>query len=397
MNRGPWIVSRESNFAFGEAPAFRATIHEPRSTKRGFTLIELMVAIGILLVLGVMLIGFLRGALSMTRTGTARGAQFETAQTTLRMIEEDLSQVVALPAHPDGPADDPAFIVGEDPFGRQFLAFTRAWGEEQSTLAGYDSGRGATSQGYSDDFTGSNPRAAMRASTGNIEVVYLFEPLLHSTRLYRAVRSPPDVANGLITKVGMWAGDHAGATGDDPGPMFSAVSTGGAYDLTGASGAPVSLWSQFELVADDVVAFGVECWDDELTSTWHGRAGGPATRWSIGDQVAAGRLPLPRAVRVTLIVAASEPLRAETIVTGAIGANDTSIYVDESDGFPDVGSPSAYLRVGAELVAYGARSGRTFGSGIRGALGTRAQAHTNGELVLAGEAFQKVVQLPVTR
>lgn len=374
--------------------------------KRGFTLIELMVAIGILLVLGVMLIGFLRGALSMTRTGTARGAQFETAQTTMRMIEEDLSQVVTLPAHPDGPADDPAFIVGEDPFGRQFVAFTRAWGEEHGTLAGYDAGRASTDQrnnlglpAYEDDFTGSNPRGTLRPTTGNIEVVYLMEPVAGSTRLFRAVRSPPDVNRGLITKVSIWAGDHAEAAGDDPGPMASMMSDdpNSPYTIAGASGAPVSLWSQFELVADDVVAFGLECWDDALTTTWLSRSGGPVNRWSISNQVANGRLPLPRAVRLTLIIAASEPLRAETAVTGTLGASDTSVYVEDPDGFPDVGSPSAYLRVGSELVAYGSRSGRTFSSCIRGSLGTRAQSHQNGEMVLAGEAFQKVIQLPVTR
>ena len=367
------------------------------ASRRGFTLIEMMVAIGILLVLGVMLIGFLRGALSMTRTGTARGAQFETAQTTLRMIEEDLCQVITLPAHPDGPRDDPAFIVGEDPFGRQFVAFTRAWGEEQSTIAGYDAGRGGTTQGYSGDFTGSNPRAAIRPSNGNIEVVYLMEPLRDSTRLYRAVRSPPDPANGLITRVGAWAFNNANATGDDLGPLDDIANPGSPYAMTGPNGTVVSLWSQFELVADDVVAFGLECWDDELTDTWLSRGGGPVTRWSISNQTSAGRLPLPRAVRVTLIVAAAEPLRAETSVTGTLGASDTSVYVGNPDGFPDVGSPSAYLRVGSELLAYGARSGRTFGSCIRGALGTRAQAHQNDELVLAGEAFQKIVQLPVTR
>lgn len=356
-----------------------------------------MVAIGILLVLGVMLIGFLRGALSMTRTGTARGAQFETAQTTLRMIEEDLSQVITLPAHPDGPRDDPAFIVGQDPFGRQFIAFTRAWGEEQTTLAGYDAARTSTEQGYTDDFTGGNPRAAMRASNGNIEVVYMMEPVRDSTRLYRAVRSPPDPARGLITLVGAWAGFHTGAQGDDPGPMASIAEPTGDFAIAGPGGTSVSLWSQFELVADDVVALGLECWDDELTDTWFGRAGGPVTSWSITGQAAAGRHPLPRAVRVVLIVAADEPLRAETVMTGTLGANDTSVYVEDPDGFPDVGSPSAYLRVGSELVAYGARSGRTFGSCVRGVLGTRAQTHQNGELVLAGEAFQKVVQLPVTR
>ena len=92
--------------------------------RRGFTLIELMVAIGILLVLGVMLISFLRGALSMTRVGTARGQQYETAQTVMRLAEEDFSQILGMPANPDGPIDDPAFLLMEDPYGRQVIAFT---------------------------------------------------------------------------------------------------------------------------------------------------------------------------------------------------------------------------------------------------------------------------------
>jgi prepilin-type N-terminal cleavage/methylation domain-containing protein len=367
-----------------------------RNLRRGFTLIEMMVAIGILLVLGVMLIGFLRGALSMTRTGTARGAQFETAQTTLRMIEEDLSQVVAMPAHPDGPRDDPAFLVGEDPFGRQFIAFTRAWGEEQTTLAGYDSGRATPDQGYDQDFSGDNPRAPMRASTGNIEVVYMFEPRRDSLRLYRAVRSPPDVNAGLITRVMDWAGSHQGINVEDDIPMLTISADDNEYALAGPSGT-VSLWSQFQLVADDILGFGIECWDDQLTDTWLARAGGPVTRWSITDQLRAGRFALPRAVRLTLIVAADEPLRAEATLTGTMGSNDASVFVDDPEGFPDVGSPSAYLRIGGELIAYGARSGRTFGSCIRGSLGTRPQPHDTATRVLAGEAFQKVIQLPVTR
>ena len=73
------------------------------------------------------------------------------------------------------------------------------------------------------------------------------------------------------------------------------------------------------------------------------------------------------------------------------------MFVENADGYPDVRSLSAYLRVDGEMIAYGSRSGRTFGSCVRGALGSRRQKHDAGALVLAGELFQKIVQLPVTR
>ncbi|MEZ5993165.1 MAG: prepilin-type N-terminal cleavage/methylation domain-containing protein [Planctomycetota bacterium] len=384
---------RVSNCELGET-SIRNSQFRIRSSRSGFTLIEMMVSVGILLVLGVMLIGFLRGALNMTRSGTARGQQFETAQTVLRVAEEDFSQVLGLPAHPDGPADDPAFVVMEDPYGRQMVAFTRAWGEEQSTLAGYDSGRGGTEQGYSDDFTGRNVRTAMRASHGAIEVVYLLEPTRAGTNLYRAERSPPDPANGLITKVASWCAQYQGSDGDDLTPMADLQNPDGPFAMNGEA-----LWTQFELVAENVLCFAVECWDDwqGRTSTWNAGSNGPVASWSISQRSAPGQYPLPRAIRLTLVVAAEGTLRNETQLTGALSDADNSVYVDNADGFPDVRSPSAYLRVNGEMIAYASRSGRTFGSCVRGTLGSRRQQHNAGSVVQAGELFQRVIQLPVTR
>ena len=361
--------------------------------RRGFTLIELMVAIGILLVLGVMLISFLRGALSMTRVGTARGQQYETAQTVMRLAEEDFSQILGMPANPDGPIDDPAFLLMEDPYGRQVIAFTRAWGEEQNSLAGYDAGRGSSAQGYSGDFTGRNVRNAMRSSHGNIEVVYMFEPVRGGTRLYRAERSPTDVNNGLITKVVAWCLQYQKSDGDDIVPYSDISDANGQFAIGGEA-----LWDQFELVADNVLGFSVECWDDWGNTTgWYAGPTGPVTRWSMSQRISDGEYALPRALRLTLIVAAEEPLRAETAVTAEVASGDNSVYVEDVDGFPDLRSPSAYLRINGELLAYGSRSGRTFGSCVRGALGTRPQKHAAGSTVLAGESFQRVIQLPVTR
>jgi prepilin-type N-terminal cleavage/methylation domain-containing protein len=365
----------------------RTSNPEPRTSNKGFTLVELMVSIGILLVLGVIIIGFLRGALSISRTGAARGEAYATSQTVMRTIANDLAQVLPGPAHPDGSLDDSAFLVMHDPFGRQMLAFTRAWGEEQRSAAGYDAGRGSAEQGYTRDFSGRNVDAAMRASHGNIEVVYLMEPSANGVRLYRAERSPPDPYNGLISAVAKWCTGDAGQS--------ELVAQAAMRDAT-VGGEP--LWDQFHLVADNVVAFGVECWDDwGATQTWFAGPNGPVHDWSLSQRAQQRKFLLPKALRVTLIVAMDDPVRAETVLGGQLDRGDTSVFVDDTANFNDPSSGAGFLRVNGEVIAYAGRSGRTFSSCVRGVLGTQAGSHLAGSTVLSGEVFRRVIQLPVAR
>jgi prepilin-type N-terminal cleavage/methylation domain-containing protein len=368
-----------------------------RNATRGFTLIELMVAIAILLVLGLITITFLRSAVNMTRTATSRGQIYQTAQTTLRLMEKDFSQVLGQSANTNVVLDDTAFLLVTDPFGRQVVMLRRAWGDELSTMAGYDAGFGAPDQGYGASFDGRNPSAKTRASGGNLDVVYLFEPLGPSTRLYRAERAaPPRGTPGLIDLIASWCNDFRGqrvAAPDDTTPMAALTDVNGNYTIDGAPA-----WDLFEMVSDDIAGFGVECWDDwDRTTTWFAGPSGPVTSWSIGQREAEGKYILPRALRLNLLVVGEEPLRAETTLAGAMNTGDGSAFVEETDLFPDVGGAGSFVRINGEVMAYGSRSGQTFGSLVRGALGTRAQDHAAGSTVLAGEMFQKVIQLPVTR
>lgn len=389
----------------------------PRNAARirhGFTLIELMVAIGILLVLGVMIIGFLRGALSMSRTGTARGKAYETAQTTLRTLQNDLEQVVAKPAHPQGPQEDLSFSVQQDPWGRQILCFMRAWGEEQSSLAGYDAGRAAPGQRlgsggpgrtYGSDFHGRNVRDTMRPSRGNLEVVWMMEPAGDSLRLYRAERSPPQANGGLIDSVLAWAARYRPANPaqalapDDlvPGAYLREYGLGNPARPAGP-GNP-SIWSQFDLVAENVVGLSIECWDDwqGRTQTWLAGRDGPVTTWALGQRLAAGQYALPSAIRVTLIVACDDPIRAESRLVGELARGDSSIFIEDTANFPDVTSPLAYVRVNGELMGFAGKSSSTIGSLARGALGTRSVDHPAGSMAISGVGFQRVIQFPVSR
>lgn len=361
--------------------------------RRGFTLIELMVAIGILLVLGVMVIGFLRGALTMSRTGTSRGKAYETAQTVLRQLQDDLEQVCGEPANPGGSTGDLAFTVTTDPWGRQMLMFTRAWGEEQGSHAGHDAGRAAPGQGYGADFDGRNVYDRMKPSRGNLEVVWMMEPVGTSLRLYRAERSPPGTG-GLINSLGPWLRDYTLS----PTPAVPDDIVPAAWlDENNLGGRPI--WSSFELVADNVVALSLECWDDwqERTVTWFAGPGGPVSEWFMQPRLAAGQYALPRAVRITLIVAPDAPIGADTTLAGNISRTDAALAVEDAANFPDLASPLAYLRVDGELIAYASRSGETFGSLARGALGTRPADHKDGTRVVSGAGFQRVFQFPVAR
>jgi hypothetical protein len=349
-----------------------------------------MVSIGILLILGVMIIGFLRGALGMTRTGTARGKSYEAAQTVLRQLQDDLEQVLGEPAHPRGGTSDLAFSVTTDPWGRQLLMFTRAWGEEQSSLAGYDAGRGSPEQGYGADFHGSNPQQAMRASRGNLEVVWMMEPVGDSLRLYRAERSPPG-ANGLIDAMAPWLTRFAGGPPTVPDDLVP----GSWFKENNLDGRPIA--DNFELVAENIVCLAIECWDDYRTMSWDAGVAGPVYTWSISERLAAGQYALPRSVRITLIVAADEPIRAASPLVGEVSSGDGLLGVESTANFPDITNPLAYARVDGEMIAYASKSGVILGSLARGALGTRAASHQPGAMVVSGFGFQRVFQFPVSR
>lgn len=363
-----------------------AHVGNPASSRvapRGFTLIELLVAISILLILGLMIMGFLRGAVTMSRTGMARGQQYETGQSVLRIAVEDFSQIIPVSPRNDGDNTALAFVVTKDCFGRQIICFTRAFGEEMSTLAGYDAGRGSRDQGYGYEFTGRNIGDLLVPTGGNIEVVYVLDPSFSfGTKLYRAVHAPAR-RNGLIDSVLQWVSEHPTAGDDDFSP--------------GQTGFMRNHERRFDLVAENVIAFNVECWDYD-TQSWSAGPRGAKTEWYSGRRDGSDTQPkIPYAVRLTVIIGAQDPIAAETPLLSALGANDSFVSVDSTANFADAGSPSAYLRVGGEIIAFGDKGDNGFGSCVRGALGTRAAPHPAGLKVRGGEMFRVVIQIPAAK
>jgi hypothetical protein len=236
-------------------------------------------------------------------------------------------------------------------------------------------------------------------------VIWMMEPTGNGMRLYRAERSPPQDPGGLIDSVLNWAARFRPANPnqtlsyDDlvPGAYLREYGLGSQPRLQGP-GNP-SIWSYFQLVAENVVCLSFECWDDwqARTQTWLSGRDGPVYTWALRSRLNAGQYPLPSALRVTLIVAADDPIRSESPVIGDLARSDGSVLLEQTDNFPDVASPMAYLRVNGEMMAYASKSGTTLGSLARGALGTRAADHPSGSAAVSGIGFQRVIQLPVSR
>ena len=88
---------------------------------RGFTLIELMVAMSLLLVLGLMLVGILRHSLELWHESENTREIYANIRTITATMQDDLE---ALYAENDS-SGEILFLLDQDTYGRQRLRFIR--------------------------------------------------------------------------------------------------------------------------------------------------------------------------------------------------------------------------------------------------------------------------------
>ena len=141
--------------------------------RRGFTLVELLVAIALLATLGTFLVQLVRGCFRMYSEGDRRGDLYHTALHVLEMLEDDL---LAIHPGPEG-----RLLLQTDAFeGRRgagdgfFLRLVRtAPGGEQAHPHLRHAG---TAPGAKESWDGGAPpiedRATLAPPTGLVEVVY---------------------------------------------------------------------------------------------------------------------------------------------------------------------------------------------------------------------------------
>jgi len=389
----------------------------PRSAS-GVTLVELMVAMAIFLVLGLMLASVLSGALSLWREGESGGVVYERAEEVFRSLHEDLDAAFA--HAPAGTGDVRAqFLCDPDPDagappGAQRLAFVRTFGggPERAYLA---------DAGDTVDATGWPPSGGLPAGPDDMDL---------------------DLTSGRVDEE-----YYDGADDDNDGFVDEDLrAVGGlaavAYARRGrdlvrglrapVDAAPETALASAQRLCGDVLYLGFQFWTQE-TCTWadvppvparrsaprgperlwdstRGRTGaleaflfneGPASLADPSDDV------FPELVRVVLILEPSAERARRTVLRTDFLAEDEFLRVGSTRGFPepprarDTGgrTEGVYALVGDEWVEYSVRGDRTLriAPGRRGCRGTRKRDHLKGTEVRVGRTFVAVFRVPAYR
>ena len=92
------------------------------SKQQGFTLLEILIALAIFAVMSMMAYAGLAAVLDARASTVPRAQQLAQLQTTLYLLNEDLSQVINRPIRDQLGSSEPAFSIGR---GNEILVFTR--------------------------------------------------------------------------------------------------------------------------------------------------------------------------------------------------------------------------------------------------------------------------------
>jgi general secretion pathway protein J len=92
------------------------------SKQQGFTLLEIVIALAIFSVMSIMAYAGLAAMLDARASSVPRAQQLAQLQTTLYLLNEDLSQVIKRPIRDQLGSSEPAFSIGR---GNEILVFTR--------------------------------------------------------------------------------------------------------------------------------------------------------------------------------------------------------------------------------------------------------------------------------
>jgi hypothetical protein len=160
--------------------------------------------------------------------------------------------------------------------------------------------------------------------------------------------------------------------------------------------AEVLMWSQTTAGWEQSGNAGPEVvWDSARAGWLSDAALGPVFRLDRGPQSLDDPTDdvHPRALRVTLVVGQDERRRKEGLLDGAIDADSRTLRLVDGETFPgDAGG--GWVKVEGEWVRYGSRVGDELRALQRGQRGTRAASHGGGAVLRVGRTVQFTIALP---
>lgn len=390
-----------------------------------FTLLELIVAMGVMAMLGTALVVMLRSGLDAWRTGQARRETYERAMLVLELLAEDLRSIAAHnPRILERQEVAVKLLADFDGFGRQRLFLVRTIkAESENAITGHAGSEiGATGLLDQRDDLGESRDGMLRPLGGLMEVAWFLDPLGDDV-LWRAVCSPIGVGGKSLFEVDATEPDAEGV--GTPGSVVSdRVMWLGwrywtQYTTTWAEDAPPP-----RRIADpyDPSGGALDWWDStrgimdpgdspppELFSLFKGRASAADPR----DDV------FPAKVEVSLTLREDHERSSNTYLDQDLDDGDDRIAVGDASRLPQdggwvrLGDPAEAARalaagqtgddlpVGAALewLRYSEVEGNELivEDGGRGLRGTLPVSHLAGTPVEAGRTFVVIVELPAHR
>jgi type II secretory pathway pseudopilin PulG len=372
----------------------------------GFTLLELLVATGVLTVLGTAVVVILRGGIKTWRRGETRRESFEVAQAVLGQLQDDLGAATIDPDTSFGGRTVEAVFFGDrDASGRSFVTLVRTIrGESESTITGNAGSAigGDARIDYRDDMKKAID-GRLRATGGLMEIAYTM-----------GERGTPDeevLFRGIRTPIG-------GRTSFFAVPQFFHAPLPGMPAPKETPPEGVALLRAF---ASHVLYFEL-LYATPYSTTWaldvpprkDGGASGPLTYWDSTRSMPPAGEPdpkifgtyvdkssaadprddiLPPRVKVTLVVREGEAAESSTMLLQELNPTATSFVVAEPDRVPKPG----FVFLDEEWIEVDDATGARVHVKARGARSTQPAAHRSGAEVVVGRTFEAVVPLAAAR
>jgi len=405
----------------------------PCAGESGFSLVEILVAMGLFSVLSIALIALLRQSTGFLERGHAGSEIQDAVQDAERMFEDDFGNVWIRSSSPEG-EPDVRFWADEVPFDvtgdgmpdveAPRLAFVRSLPGEVTDRQTRGAGEKPGARGRLDGVDDERELAEkdLRAPGGKLEVQYFLVPGRKAAEpgqtegdaavgvLYRGQRTPiggnlsflpwDPVAPRMRpdARAGIWTRE---AAAERLRPVF-----GGILHLS------FEFWTRTTKRSDSGGEAGgtssreVGPGDGGLSPTWDSTRGimpagaGPG-RFYLARGAASLAEPtddvFPRRVRVTLVLERVGKDAAARELDRSIGEEDKLIPVSDTRFAKDADPASRFVKIGTEWIRWSGRDRDGFVVDQRGARGTRKQPHAAGDLVHSGVTVIREIDIPSFR
>lgn len=322
---------------------------------RAFTLVELLVAVALFLLLGLMLANIVQESIHTWHYTESQSRLHARAMQVFSQVRHDLESLYL-------PRDDKGltapFLLDYDATGRQRLYFVRRLFPESRHPVLRTTGNGPVSAGYTALYQEPlTPGQKIRATGGLGEIRYWLVPRADGNELWRSLLAPPGYAD---------------------------------KNLLGSAG--------YKL-ADRMLFFGLKCSHDPLQS--------PSYLWD----ASARQLPefalynhndivlpvYPWKVQIILLLAGQYSPVA--VLAEEITSDQTEIVLHQprflnETSVEHANTEKQILMIASECIAFTAYQGRTLREVSRGIWGSKAKKHPAGTAVLGGLTFSTTVFVP---